>query len=143
MNVNEVYDRLHGKYDVELNNDAIIVKNKDEILNVLREIKDMGFELLTNLTAVDYPPERFEIVYHVESFLNNYDIITVKTSVNRENPRIPSAFSIWPAADWQEREVYDLMGIVFENHPHLTRVFLGEDFEGFPLRKDYKVQSNR
>ncbi|GAV23666.1 NADH-quinone oxidoreductase subunit C [Carboxydothermus pertinax] len=142
MNINEVFNRLQGKYNVELNNEAIIV-HVEELLKVLEEIKNMGFELLNNLTAVDYPPERFEVVYHLESFLNNYDIITVKTSIDRNNPRIPSAFSLWPSADWQEREVYDLMGIIFENHPNLTRVFLGEDFEGFPLRKDFKVQSNR
>jgi len=142
MNINEVFNRLQGKYEVELNNNAIIVK-KEDLLNVFTEIKNMGYELLNNLTAVDYPPERFEIVYHIESFLNNYDIITVKTNINREDPRLPSAFSIWSSADWQEREVYDLMGVVFENHPNLTRVFLGDDFEGFPLRKDFKVQSNR
>ncbi|MCL5935109.1 MAG: NADH-quinone oxidoreductase subunit C, partial [Firmicutes bacterium] len=68
---------------------------------------------------------------------------TVKTKADKEVPRVPSVTAIWGAADWQEREVYDLFGIVFEGHPNLKRILLSDDFPGYPLRKDYKVAGGR
>jgi NADH-quinone oxidoreductase subunit C len=96
---------------------------------------EYGFNHLANLTSVDYG-EKFEIVYHLYSIPDNNKVL-VKTRVPRASAELDSLISLWPTADWQEREVYDLMGIKFKGHPNLVRVLLPEDFEGHPLRKDY------
>lgn len=80
--------------------------------------------------------EEFELVYHLYSIPENYKIC-IKTRTPRNSAQVDSLFSIWPTADWQEREVYDLMGITFKGHPNLVRVLLPEDFTGHPLRKDF------
>ncbi|MDD3894991.1 MAG: NADH-quinone oxidoreductase subunit C, partial [Syntrophomonadaceae bacterium] len=90
---------------------------------------------LSNLTSVDYG-EEFEMVYHLYSIPENIKIC-VKTRIPRNMPEADSLITIWPAADWQEREVYDLMGIRFNGHPNLIRVLLPDDFDGHPLRKDF------
>jgi NADH-quinone oxidoreductase subunit C len=96
---------------------------------------EYGFNHLANLTSVDYG-EEFEMVYHLYSIPDNNKVL-VKTRVPRTLAELDSLISLWPTADWQEREVYDLMGIKFKGHPNLVRVLLPEDFEGHPLRKDY------
>lgn len=98
--------------------------------------RDYGFDYLANLSSVDYG-EDFEIVYHLHSYYSPQKLL-VKTRVPRNKPELPSVFSVWATADWQEREVFDLMGIQFTNHPNLVRVLLPDDFVGHPLRKDYK-----
>lgn len=104
----------------------------------LRDDPQLKFEFLSSLTAVDRL-EYFEVVYHLTSVrLNQMTAIKVWID-DRENPRVPSVTSVWPGANLQEREAYDLMGIVFEGHPDLRRVFLWDGFDGFPLRKDYLV----
>ncbi len=110
--------------------------NLPALLGRLKEIH--GFNYLANLTAVDYP-DRFEIIYHLHSIPANHKIM-VKSSVSREEAQFPSAAYLWPGADWQERELFDLMGIKFQNHPNLIRILLPDDFEGHPLRKDFKVK---
>ena len=95
-----------------------------------------GFNHLSNLSAVDYG-EEFEIVYHVHSFFKK-DKLMVKSRVARSKAEFPSVVSVWPTADWQEREAYDLMGIKFTGHPNLVRVLLPDDYQGHPLRKDFK-----
>lgn len=97
-----------------------------------------GFNYLANLTAVDYQ-ERFELVYHIYSIPDNRKLL-VKADVDHNEPLAPSAVSIWPTADWQEREVFDLMGIRFEGHPNLKRILLPDEFEGHPLRKDFQMK---
>lgn len=94
-----------------------------------------GFNYLANLTAVDYR-DRFEVVYHVYS-VPAHRGVAIKTTVAREDPIVPSVVPVWPAADWQEREVYDMFGIVFQGHPGLRRILLPQDFQGYPLRKDF------
>lgn len=106
-----------------------------QIMNTLRE--NYGFNHLANLTAADYG-EEFELIYHLNS-IPDYKTLAVKTRVGRGAARVDSLFSVWPTADWQEREVYDLMGIGFNNHPNLIRVLLPDDFEGHPLRKDFRI----
>jgi NADH-quinone oxidoreductase subunit C len=107
-----------------------------ELMGILKE--EYGFNHLANLSSVDYG-EEFEVVYHIHSFFKT-DKILVKTRVPRNRPEVASVFSIWPTADWQEREVYDLMGIKFKGHPNLIRVLLPDDFEGHPLRKDFRME---
>ncbi len=97
---------------------------------------DWGMNYLGNLDAVDYG-EEFEVVYHLYGIPAHDKKIAVKVRVPRQNPSVPSLIAIYPTADWQEREAYDLMGIQFTDHPNLVRVLLPDDFSGHPLRKDF------
>jgi NADH-quinone oxidoreductase subunit C len=108
---------------------------REELLEVLGTLRRVGFERLEMVTAVDRG-EVFELVYRLES--RSLSIaVTVRVDVPREEPKAASACALWPAADWQEREVYDLFGIRFSGHPDLRRILLPDDWMGFPLRKDY------
>ena len=107
-----------------------------DVCTFLRDDSDIDFTFLNSLTAVDRL-DTFEIVYHMTSMrLNHLGAIKTSTS-EREKPVVPSVTSVWPGAHLQEREAYDLMGIVFDGHPDLRRIFLWEGFAGWPLRKDY------
>ncbi|XZE45502.1 NADH-quinone oxidoreductase subunit C [Pirellulaceae bacterium SH467] len=115
-----------------------------EILATLHACKRIGFNQLTDLTCVDLleygnVSDRFEVVY----LLLNVDTgerLTLKTHVNDPDPKLPSATPVWFGADWLEREVYDMYGIVFEGHPNFKRLLLPQEFQSFPLRKDYPVK---
>ncbi|MBF7083604.1 NADH-quinone oxidoreductase subunit C [Desulfallas sp. Bu1-1] len=115
-----------------------------KLLEFMQALKDeYELDFLTNLTAVDYPEEnKFEVVYNLTSTTKAYGLM-VRTGVDRENPVLPSVFPIWGGANWQEREVYDLMGIVFTGHPNLKRILLDDKFEGHPLRKDFQWEGGR
>jgi NADH-quinone oxidoreductase subunit C len=94
--------------------------------------------MLLCISGVDYPKENLiESVYEVYSVKHNHRL-SFKVRVARDNPKIPSVVSIWPAANWHERETFDLVGIIYEGHPFLKRILLPEDWEGHPLRKDYQ-----
>ena len=111
-----------------------------DILLVLTELKDDGFNFLADLTAIDNLTlggfERFAVSYHLLSHKTT-ERLTVKAYIPEEKPSLPSVESLWKTADWQEREVFDLYGIKFEGHPNLIRIMNPNDFEGYPLRKDY------
>ena len=111
-----------------------------EICKFLYSDPDLQYQFLTDLCGLDFFPEtpRFEVVYLLYSMKNNQRL-RVKTRVG-EMESIPSVESIWKAANWYEREVYDLFGIPFENHPDLRRILLWDGYEGHPLRKDYPVE---
>ena len=113
------------------------------VAEFLRDDADLAFTFLADLTAVDhYPNEpRFETVYHLLS-IKNSERLRLKVRLSGDNPSVESMVSIWPAANAYEREVFDLFGFQFENHPFLRRILLPEDWEGHPLRKDYPVQGN-
>ncbi len=118
--------------------DGCLLVTPEKLLDAARRLKDpsgLDFDYLDMLTAVDYP-DRFELVYRFLSFKRN-EVVTLKTRLGKENPGAPSLVSLWPAADFQEREVYDLFGISFTGHPCLRRIMLWEGFQGHPLRKDY------
>ena len=107
-----------------------------ETMHALRTGPDSDLIHLTNLCGVDYW-DHFEIVYHIQSFDKNH-IAVLKTEVfNRENPVTPSVVPVWHGAWMQENEAYDLLGIKFEGHPNLYRIFLWEGYPGWPLRKDF------
>jgi NADH-quinone oxidoreductase subunit C len=110
-----------------------------EALGVLRDDPALRFDLLSDLTSVDWVEreERFDVVYHLNSTVRGA-FLRVKTRV-RDGQPCPSASGLWPGADWMEREVYDLMGIPFEGHPDLRRILCPEDWEGHPLRKEYPL----
>ena len=113
-----------------------------ELLRFLRDDRGLEFDMLTDLTAVDYQghPDhegpRFDVVYHLFS-TRRLHRLRVKAGVPERPCQIDSCVEVWPAANWMEREVWDLYGIRFRNHPDLRRLLLYEEFEGHPLRKDY------
>jgi len=109
-----------------------------DVLGLLRDEAELEFDMLTDLTAVDYLPRtpRFEVVYHLYSVALNHRL-RIKAPVAGGDARIASATRLYPSAGWMEREVWDLYGIQFEGHPDLRRILLYEQFEGHPLRKDY------
>jgi NADH-quinone oxidoreductase subunit C len=104
----------------------------------------LQFTFLSDITAVDkFPIEpRFELNYHLLS-LEYRKRIRLKVRIPGNDPVVHSVTSIWPAANWHEREAFDLMGIRFEGHPDLTRILMPDDWEGYPLRKDYPVEGYR
>lgn len=115
-----------------------------KIAAALEALRDAGMDQLVDITAVDmleYPgaTDRFEVVYLLLNTTSG-ERLTVKTHVNEPELKLPSACSIWFGADWLEREVYDMFGIVFEGHPNFKRLLLPDAFESFPLRKDYPVK---
>ncbi|MFM8570346.1 MAG: NADH-quinone oxidoreductase subunit C [Pirellula sp.] len=110
----------------------------------LSSLRDAGMDQLVDITAVDlleYPgaTDRFEVVYLLLN-TNSGERLTVKTHLNEPDLKLPSACPIWFGADWLEREVFDMFGIVFEGHPNFKRLLLPDAFESFPLRKDYPVK---
>ena len=109
----------------------------DSIEGVCRSLKlDYMMDLLSSITAVDYV-EYFELVYHLTSIATNTRCVLKTRSYDRKSPLVPSVTSVWKGAELQEREIYDLMGVKFKNHPNLKRIFLWEGFQGHPLRKDF------
>lgn len=100
---------------------------------------DEKFDFLTDLTAVDWPrrEKRFDLVLNMYSFAKN-DRLRLKVQLGMDEP-VKSVADIWPTANWLEREVYDMFGIIFEGHPDLRRLLLPEEWQGFPLRKDYDI----
>lgn len=110
----------------------------------VRDAPGLSFKYLSDVTAVDcYPSEpRFEVVYHLLS-LETFQRLRLKVRISGENPTIDSVVLVWPAANAFEREVFDLFGIRFEGHPYLRRLLLPEDWEGYPLRKDYPTTGYR
>lgn len=138
-------EELRQKFNyIEVNEQSTVIVPKGKLLEFMQALKDdYALDFLTNLTAVDYPDDnKFEVVYNINS-IEKYYTLMVKTSVDRDNPELPSVFPIWGGANWQEREVYDLLGIVFTGHPNLKRILLDYDYEGHPLRKDFQWKGGR
>lgn len=142
MKVQELREHLCSKYpdlcplfSIEFG-DGILIVDAPTLHHAAIELHDLGFDLLGMVTAVDRG-ENFEVVYRLRSRTMQCGMF-LKTLVPRSHPVIESMCDLWPAANWHEREVYDLFGIVFTGHPDLRRMFLPEDWEGHPLRKDYK-----
>ena len=118
------------------NNLAIKSESLLEIASFLKTSPDLAFDYLASITAVDYY-DYFEVVYHLTSIKHNHSVMLKTRCYDRENPILPSVVKLWRGADFQEREICDLMGIKFEGHPNLKHIFLWEGFKGHPLRKDY------
>lgn len=109
--------------------------SRDNFLDLMGELKSQGFNHLSLITAVDRR-DRVEVVYHLHSVdKNEYIAVKVETVDNK----MPSVTHMWKSADWDEREQYDLMGVIFEGHPNLKRLFLPENWVGHPLRKNYDL----
>lgn len=121
---------------VQAQGETLVVDRKHS-LDVFRCLKEQhGYDYLANLTSVDYE-DCYEVVSHLSSIRKGGGPVCVKVRAEKESPVVPSLTSLWPGANFQEREVYDMMGIRFEGHPSLKRILLWEGFEGYPLRKDY------
>ena len=131
------------EYSYNISNNQLCIKVKKDILiyvlNTLKEDKDLDFKQLIDICAVDYPnkEDRFEIVYHLLSLGLNQRI-RIKVLV-KDGEIIPSVVSCYSAANWFEREIWDLFGIVFSGHPDLRRILTDYGFEGYPLRKDFPL----
>ncbi|APC08097.1 NADH-quinone oxidoreductase subunit C [Neomoorella thermoacetica] len=119
-----------------------LVVPADQLLALMTELKEKrGFNFLADLTAVDYPEdERIEMVYHLLSVPGMAEV-RVKVNLDRQHPEVPSLTALWPAANVQEREAFDLMGVKFPGHPDLKRILCPDDFVGHPLRKDFRLQT--
>ncbi len=142
MNINELREHLCSEYpdlcplfSVEYG-DGVLVVEATRLHDAARDLKDLGFDRLGMVTAVDTGDE-FELVYRLQSREMHAGIF-VKARVARDTASIASVTDLWPAANWQEREVFDMFGITFEGHPDLRRILLTDDWVGYPLRKDYE-----
>jgi NADH-quinone oxidoreductase subunit C len=123
---------------VESAAESLLVKAEplSEIAAYLKDTPGLDFDYLTAVSGVDYL-DCFEVVYHLTSLKHNHSLVLKARCYDRANPSLPSVVGIWRTADFQEREIYDLLGISFEGHPNLKRIALWEGFEGHPLRKDF------
>ena len=122
--------------------DSFILIAPDAVADIARylvEDSELAFDSLMCLSGVDLgaKEENLEIVYHLFSMTHRHTVV-LKVHLPKEDPRIPSVEDIWKTANWHEREAYDLYGITFEGHSDLRRILMPEDWEGHPLRKDYK-----
>ncbi len=137
----EVAARLEQQFPesiIESNDYSLVVKTESlfEIISYLKTTPELEFNYLSGITAVDYL-DYFELVYHITSMVNNHSLVVKTRCSGRENLSVPSIVSLYQGADSQEREIYDLMGISFEGHPNMKRIFLWDGFQGHPLRKDF------
>jgi len=128
---------------VEYRGETTIVVDSTKIADVCRYFKEeqgLEFNFLSDISAIDYYPEepRFAVCYHLYSMIYNRRI-RLKAFLNSDTPTLPTVSTVWSAALFQEREAFDMFGIVFEGHPDLRRILMPEDWEGHPQRKDYPL----
>jgi len=128
---------------IEYRNELTIIFDKQNIVNVCKFLKDdddLQFKLCEDVTAIDWAKtkNRFTVVYHIFSLKNNFRL-SLKSNVDESDCAINSVSSVWQTANWEEREVYDMYGIKFNNHPDLRRMYMPEEFEYHPLRKDFPL----
>jgi NADH-quinone oxidoreductase subunit C len=111
-----------------------------DICRFLRDTEGLKFEVLSDLTALDWPKEeKIQVVYHLYSYAHKHQMV-LKVDLTRDNPKLATVEGIWKVANWFEREIYDLFGVIFEHHSDLRRIMLPDDWVGYPLRKDYVEQ---
>ena len=111
----------------------------DKLINVAEKLKnsqEASFDLLTCISGVDYV-EYFQVVYHLTSTIHKHSCVLKVNLYGRSDLICPSVYELWQGADFQEREIWDLLGIYFEGHPNMKRIFLWDGFDGYPLRRDY------
>jgi NADH-quinone oxidoreductase subunit C len=148
MTAQELHDQLKSRFGdavLEAKLDAMqpwvrIAPNRTkEICLWLRDEPSMQFDYLMCLSGMDYNDGRLGVVYHLSSIALKHKFV-LKATCTKDQPHVQSVSSVWGTANWHEREAFDLFGIVFDEHPDLRRLLLPDDWEGHPLRKDYKVQ---
>ena len=137
----DIYERLSKTYNVIIEDSGVsltkdVIADKSDLLKIVQELKESGYDMLRLISSVDYS-DKFFIVYHFLSTVNS-NVFTLKVPlIKSDASKIDSLCDLYDSANWLEREVYDLMGIEFINHPNLKRILLPLDWEGYPLRKDY------
>jgi NADH-quinone oxidoreductase subunit C len=137
----DIAHRIEEKFPdavTEVTDGAVNVRNEAlfQVAEYLKNSSDLDLDYLTHITAVDYY-DYFEIIYQLTSLNNNHGFLLKTRCHDRDKPVVPSVVGLWRGADFQEREIYDLMGIRFEGHPNLKRIVMWDGFDGHPLRKDY------
>ena len=119
---------------------SVVVPVVEKIAEAAKVIHDeLGFDLLSAITAVDYWPQespRFHLIYQMTSLASNLSL-QIRVPVNGDNPKVPTVTRVYGNANWREREVWDMFGVVFEGHSDMRRILCPDDWEGYPLRKDY------
>ena len=122
---------------------ALVVANASHpLVRDSLAIEDLAFDYLECITGVDYPDDkRIVVVYHIYSYSLKHRVV-LKVFLEREDPAMPTLVNVWSTANWQERECFDLLGVLFEGHPDLRRLLLPDDWEGHPLRKDYEEKED-
>jgi NADH-quinone oxidoreductase subunit C len=111
-----------------------------EVLAFIKTHPEEPFEFLSSLHGCDYLPEEPRLGVHYELLsMHRVERLRVKTRLGVEDPRVPSVVDLWPGANFQEREVYDMFGVVFEGHPDMRRILMPEDYEGYPQRRDFPI----
>ena len=128
---------------VEFRGDLTVAIRRDDLVRVatfLRDDPELGFDLLKDLSGVDMlrPEARYEVVYTLYS-LQTRTYLRLKVCVDEEDLVVPTVTGVWAGADWHERETFDMFGIKFSGHPDLRRLYMPEDFEHYPLRKDFPL----
>ena len=132
----------HAPVDLLATDDAVVYPERlPEVARYVRDV--LGYELLSNITAVDYLADGvIEMVYHF-FHLDGGPALVINTRVPRDHPVGPSLTDEWPGANLQEREAFDLFGVMFTGHPNLTRIYMWDEFEGWPMRKDFPKQGDK
>ena len=119
---------------------ATVIVEPYTIVPVLEQLREKGYGALMSVHGVDYYPEEPRLGVHYELLdMNAVDRVTVKLRVTLDNPHVPSVTPNWPTANFQEREIYDMFGVIFDGHPDLRRILMPEDYEGHPQRRDFPV----
>jgi NADH-quinone oxidoreductase subunit C len=141
-------DKVLRQYDAQLitNPSLLYLIKKEHILEIMNDLHknpSTYFDMLTCITGVDNGPEAntMEVIYHLYS-IPFHQSLMLKVILPRENPEVETLTTIWKSANWLEREVFDMFGIVFKNHPDLRRILMPADWQGYPLRKDYKHEES-
>jgi NADH-quinone oxidoreductase subunit C len=145
VNAAELAGRVRERFPdiVVARDEATAVVSPDALLGALgwlRDQDDLAFDFLSDLTATDWADRdpRFWVAYHLSSTRHRHRL-RVKVGLSEAGPSVPSVVSVYPTADWLEREVWDFFGIVFDGHPDLRRIIMPDDWDGHPLRKDYTL----
>ena len=137
----EKLEKDFGSAASEQCGDLSLVIPAEKIVAACQQVRDLGFELLSALTAVDYWPQenpRFHVIYQFTSVSLNL-VLTLRVPVPGINPSLPTVSPLYRNANWRERELWDMFGIKFQGHPDLRRILMPADWEGHPLRKDYPL----
>jgi NADH-quinone oxidoreductase subunit C len=141
----EIGNSIKERFGIDLNefrDQIILTIAPEQIVEVARTLRDdFGFQMLSDETAVDYWPQeepRFHMIYQLRDMQNNF-LITLRVPLNGSVPHIETLEKVYPNANWFERELWDMFGIVFDGHSDLRRILMPYDWEGHPLRKDYPL----
>jgi NADH-quinone oxidoreductase subunit C len=149
LNNDKVLNKLKTKFsnivfsENEFRGELTIVIPKEHIVEICRYLKednDMAFDMLADLCGIDMntPENRFGVIYNLLS-LKTRQRIRLKTFTDGDSPQVPSVTVVWKTANWHERETYDMFGIVFDGHPDMRRIYMPDEFEYYPLRKDFPL----